>query len=777
MPRRLLSPTEELARRAVAYVDRRSDALIRRGGRSGGGAWGKKRFDPTKMYALSSLSAANFYQTAVGGGEAGVDTGFGSVTLWRLNSLTGASQIFAGRSGGASGGYFHNIDASNGLKVSAKSTAAFPSSPVRTLIASDVGKIFCEIGLHTGGNAMLRQYVDRSEAGAGTSASGYTPENQRSVLGNLVTGTQPATGLSLLGWFTFRGTPSDEQLKALYDQVRILGDLPLLFPLSVAGDADIAALVPRHWFRMDTFTPSAGVLGALTNRNTSVGGSLVVNAGTIALPAADALFGGAPSIVLNGTQRLVSDQPASAFAYWHKEPSFLFFIYANTATDSTDRYLITTANATATQVGFALLARGPTAENTGIYIPNGANSSYLDPILNTASGQATCLAVRLRAGMTPQAGRAPNLQNFSASFPLSSADPSRTLTIGANSGAPTGMMRLVDIIAFDRDPSDGEVQKVFDYARTRYGIGAITTTHRWSLRDYLAGLDLPVTSGQVAPTSLPDTVTAAAIDRMDRQGSPTIVSIDPGVDGRKTYGITGNSPTAYLESAAGKGIRGAATGLTVLILMRLDAAPSSTGHLVSDFLTTPSAMGYVIYGSSGQIYVYLNASNFTPICAAAAADVGRMMLVGLTWNGTTWQGYRDGATAGTPITAGWSNPNSTASMQIGRSPHDTVSAAFASIFAVGGCDVALSAVEMAQVYADFQRTGTLVMPSGKANTHVYDVTQDVVNNGGPAAGVPATVLDRVGTDNLTRVGTGLQVAQRAERLWSYEATPILYGAA
>jgi hypothetical protein len=38
------------------------------------------------------------------------------------------------------------------------------------------------------------------------------------------------------------------------------------------------------------------------------------------------------------------------------------------------------------------------------------------------------------------------------------------------------------------------------------------------------------------------------------------------------------------------------------------------------------------------------------------------------------------------------------------------------------------------------------------------------------------VLDRIGTDHLTRQGTGLTVAVRTERLYSYETAPILYGA-
>ena len=543
---RALTPHEELYRRAIAYVDRRAGALIRRGGRGGSGRGGKPGFDAGKLYAIGGFSAANRYVTPGDGGEPGTTTGFVSVELVRLNSLSAAPQIFGGRSGGASGGYFHTIDASSGLRFYAKSTSGFPSSPIRTLLPSDVGKVFCVIGLHTGGGALVRQWVDRAEIGTGTSASGYTAENSSSIIGALVTGAQPATGLSWLAGATFRGVPTPAQIEAFFDQVRILGDLPVLMPT-----------------------------------------------------------------------------------------------------------------------------------------------------------------------------------------------------------------------------------------------GDVTISHRWSLRDVLAAERVPVLDGDLAPASLPDTVTGAAINAMMRQGAPVVRRIDPGVDGRVTFGALGFSATNILRSA-GSVLPGVAGAFFRIVRFRLDALPTAANYLFGQsndsnagwqlFVGGPGlnyAPSFRLANNLGAFVIYVG----TPF---VAADVGQTFVLGCMLDGSNARLFlarqdQDAAELGGGlIVAGYTPHVGPLTVGLG-SPTGTQPAASLTIFDSQGGDVAIASASLLETMSAMARTGRQV--SAADSEHAWDPYADIIAHGGPSAGMPAQVLDRIGTDHLTRVGTGLQVAQRTERLWSYETTPIFYGVA
>jgi hypothetical protein len=509
---RIPTPHEELTRRAIAYVDRRGGALIRRGGRGGGGM-GRATPKPPLVAITNFIPGNRFATPAGGGGEPGVTTGFCSVELIRVNTLQAASQIFGGRSGGADGGYFHTIDTTNGLRFYAKSDAGFPASPIRTLLASDVGKIFLVIGMHTGAAAQVKQFVDRAEVGTGTAAVGYVPEATPSIIGALVTASQPATGLSWLAAMAFRGTPTLAQLEQLYDLTRTLRDLP--------GKADAEAI-------------------------------------------------------------------------------------------------------------------------------------------------------------------------------------------------------LVDS----------------------------AVTHRWSLKDTLAGTT--VVDGQPAPASLPDTVTFAAVDAMARQGSPIVRRIDPGVDGRQTFGAMGFSGTSYLESEPGKGIRGRAGTFVVraLVIFRSLSGIAYVAACASSSVNN----GWSIQRNASTLKARVGGLESSR--TLTATDLNVPHTVDIFFDGATSTLVFDGIAA--PLSAAGAYIPPTESMTLGgRFTGGSFAAVTEDIFFLAGGDGG-SIADLQAASTKYLQTGVFVASMGLANEHSYDLTADVIDNGGPENGIPAPVQDRIGTDHLTRVG-GLRV--------------------
>ncbi|HEY6878775.1 MAG TPA: hypothetical protein VI299_12185, partial [Polyangiales bacterium] len=72
---------------------------------------------------------------------------------------------------------------------------------------------------------------------------------------------------------------------------------------------------PAFQFRADTVTLAGGNVETIPNRRGT--DALVAATGTLAAPARDALFGGAPSLVFRGAQRLDSNLPASAWTFLH----------------------------------------------------------------------------------------------------------------------------------------------------------------------------------------------------------------------------------------------------------------------------------------------------------------------------------------------------------------------------------------------------------------------------------------------------------------------------
>lgn len=745
----------DLYRRAVAYVDRRGGAGIRRGGRVGGGTGGNggnigDRFDTSKLYGLSDFSAANFFRTPDSGGEAGVATGFGEVFLCRIRGIDPAAQQFFG--GKRSTGGWQALLGTNGL-VSAflwSTSSAFTQASL-TLPTGKLGRLCLLFVQHTG--TSVRVALDRMEILGSAAISGFFPANpatQWEYWGVNHVGTEPSTKIDHLARMAFRGVPSDTQLIALADYVRANGDFPATFPQGVAGDADIAALAPRHWYRADTFTPSGANLGTLTNRNLTVGGALSVISGTIVQPAADAALNGQFSVAFGGTQAMASSFAPAEFRFLHQGPMDVFVVWVPDAGSS--RVLIATQTlAGGTETGAALwyadsTLRGTVANGPAYIINSGATAaivigvggyaefSYVNDgapeFFYTFGGQV--LAVGADNGSAPAAG-----------------DPMGTLTVGSGTGGAAALRgRIADILIFNRRLAESERQKVRDYIRVRYAIGDVTTTHRWSLREVLRAVNHRVVDGQTAPASLPDTITAATIDSMNRQGAPTVRLVDPSVEGRRSYGILGALSTSYLEGASLS--RTAASGywFALWAIPWSIAANGQSYKWLMDFGASGKSCG--IYVASGNSLVVQGSNINAPAVTLTSLQVGLPMLITGVMRGAAIEAYINGVSTGAP--AACTDAGAPSLLRLGANLVNTAWGLDWSLFgyAMGRVAGGITAQEVADHYAACVRAGRIVPIVGKTE-HYVDLTQDVVANG-PDNGIPVQALDRIGTDHLTKFG-------------------------
>ncbi len=322
--------------------------------------------------------------------------------------------------------------------------------------------------------------------------------------------------------------------------------------------------------------------------------------------------------------------------------------------------------------------------------------------------------------------------------------------------------RYVAHTAYRGTPSDADLQAMLMAARVMGDLPAsaanATVTHRWSLRDVLAGLDLPVVDGQTAPASLPDTVTAATIDAMARQGSPTLRVIDPSVDGRKSYGALGFSATNRLETASGAGIAGQLAGFHVATRAIIT---SLTGQEVLAGRSVVGTSGWIIYRNAAalQFVCYTGSGNISsPTYTLTAADLNVPRYVHGVLDGARVRIFVESVEIGNPGTA--IAAYAPAAQPTGIS-HPTLPFGGSGFDLAGGHSVPTPA-EIAQNYADSVRLNALQPIAGKSE-HLWRPGEDIIANGGPDNGIPLTVQDRIGTDHLTRVGVAVQTGPNSVR--------------
>lgn len=405
-----------------------------------------------------------------------------------------------------------------------------------------------------------------------------------------------------------------------------------------------------------------------------------------------------------------------------------------------------------------------TGWKTGIVNTNDL-SLYTFPFLQTSNKLAAAKVGRMLVDffqVGPTLTRvAQDLLDTSSTATLASYAPEASAAerIGNDAGnvTPSDATDQLGWLRWRGAPTDAQLRALANLIRTLGDVPSkvaaealmpgTTVTHRWSLRDVLAATNLPVADGAPAPATIPDSVTLATVDAMSKTGAPIVRVIDPGaIEGRTTYGVLGFATASHLKTA---GAMLGGTTVSVEMELTFHTALGSNRRILSNANGSGVVGGLSIYQSANQVNVFAYGPGLNFSFVIPAASVGYKQTLKVECTGTVWRLYLDGVqqgsdAAGTYLGSSWP--------------------LYVGVF--GDASLPGDNITVWKL-----KCGSYAAPE----QHIYDFHADIVANGGPSAGVPATILDRVGTDHLTRVGTGLQVGRRTERLWSYETTPIAQG--
>jgi hypothetical protein len=241
------------------------------------------------VYGLRDFTAANSYATQAGGGEAGVASGFGILALISVDALNASASryLFGCSDTTPSVGWMLHVSIANAIRFYAVNGAgtAVPSSPYQ-LTTTDAGKILIVNGWRDGAG-VHRVMVSAVEQATVAAASGYLPRAAAPTTFSGVAGapaTAAATGITEYGLTTWRGTPSDAQLRAATALARTLGDVP---------DAIEGATVTHCWSVKRTVAasnPAHGAAAPATIPDVKTGATVdvmtKVGSPTVAVPAA-----------------------------------------------------------------------------------------------------------------------------------------------------------------------------------------------------------------------------------------------------------------------------------------------------------------------------------------------------------------------------------------------------------------------------------------------------------------------------------------------------------
>jgi len=335
---------------------------------------------------------------------------------------------------------------------------------------------------------------------------------------------------------------------------------------------------------------------------------------------------------------------------------------------------------------------------------------------------------------------------------------------------------ILGALTFTGNPSQAQLDALVADTRARNGVppeslAGGTITHRWSVADELRGS--AVVDGQAAPAQLTDTVTLAAGHALVRQGSPIVRVIDPATarwayeNYPIMYGVGAFLEGDYLETPGG--LAGSPAGCWFACLFRVETQAITGRVRVLMSKSNGNNAGWDLRTSGTNSIATFTATDAGGVGAAGpgatitASDVGRLLLLIGTWDGAKMHVYFKRAEVATGLArSGWSN-SPTAPMRLGRhSAAANINANSVSLFGAAMGDGVLSLAEVQALHDACQTQERMVAVPGKTAT-LYDFTSDIAANGGV---MPATLLDRIGTDNLARVGAPTAMPMNT-RAWGY----------
>jgi hypothetical protein len=723
---------------------RRVPKLLRRGGRAGGWA-GMAR--PKPLYAITGFTTSNYYATPNPGGEAGIGTGVLKAYLVRVaRPVTGVIQMHTQRTDGATGGYQTYLSASGVLNAEAvDGGGVFRAAPTRLLNASDAARLHL-IMLYLDGTK-LRLWMDRAQSADGTACVGYTAYAGSEVFGKRA--AYYADGTDLLAEIAARGTWTDAQLQTLFDVTRQKGDLPTA--------AEWPNGITHRWSVKDTLAGTIIVDGqtapaTLADTVTGAVADVMTRAGTPTVKVVDRsvdgrktygvtgmgtinmLLGSAPIIGASGSAfhfawsgRIWSSATASRTIAGSRDLSDTTVGWVAWLNGTTLTFTVKSAAGSSVSLTYAL----PTAETTGL------------PVDIVCQYTGTVLQVFMRG---VQVGSDTAITGYKT------ATSTAPLRLGWISGVASGADLIDHFQAdggeFSLTPAEILAKHTAWEATGIMPVVAGKTQHQWML-----GADIIANGGPAS--GVPATV-------LDRIGTDHLTRVG-GLTVGAPSGLTGFSASHWAQTA-GVAAPGSGSGFYVECLANFVLAGSTNETLFSSGAFAWSsgwglqrwngyARFYMAHSSGGGPYAGISG-------ATVAAGVHHMAMV---YDGSVARCYLDGTLIATSGTVTYTASAVAAELGINRAnyPADrsiVYGGAYGAFVPTGG--------EIATASAAAISAGKVVGVPAKF-TKLWSVVDDVVAASGT---VPPRILERVsGIEHMAVVGAPLQVAQRVERVWGWEA--------
>lgn len=711
------------------------------------------------LYALSSFSGANYFATQPPpGGEVGVGTGTGAVVLAQLTAKASSSaqrMLFTSRTAGAVGWGIETNGFRDTIKVAFCNGSGAISGPTWTFTASDVGKIFLFVGWLDG--ALVRGLCNRAEPNAGTTFTGtYSASTAPTSIGCLNgNGGFPETdGIAVLATLTFRGTPSLANLQALCDITRAKGDVP----------------TPAEW--------NYGVTHRWSLKDALVG-LPVVDGQTAPASLADTVTGatvdrmdraGAPVVKVIDTsvdgRKTYGAQGWSATTYLYKAlhatsqtTGFHFVIRwrFDLGGISSTRMLLDCSSGT---TGFQVLVNGATISAAYAWLRtwNAVGTQVDTPttvgMLQTA-GAGDAGIVYLCGFFDPVSQKiefyANKTRQGTGTACVGHSDGSAPLYVGGRPSGltPLGAQSIFDL-SFGASPlTAGEISTMVDASEAA---GTLVAIPGKTLARYVITSDVTENGGP--DNGVPSTV-------RDRVGTDHLTRVG-GLQVGTGSGIAKFDTAHYIQSV-GASAPGVGTGFYAECLF--DYVPAAS--LAETIFACSADQSY------GTGFAFLQYFGTFGVFGGGQSIYGGALTPGpnhfaLRYDGSVLRGYKNGAIVST--SASYTHTPSTSPVTFGIiRPSAPINAASAAGIRGGAYGAAIpSDAEIAAAASAALSAGKLVGIAGKTSK-LWSLVDDVIVAGGKVPSLYAERISGGAPDRLVLIGAPLQVAQRAERIWGWEA--------
>lgn len=725
-------------------------------------------FGPNALYGLQSfVNSSNYLITPTGGGEVGNATGFGACALVRINALTTGNQGLITRQN-ASQGYALYIDSNSRLTAIVYSGAgATVTAPIRQLLPSDVGRVFLMMVQSTG--TAVREWCDRAVTGAGVAITGYTAPtaNQTTAFGtinNVV--VNAAQGLTILSAMAFTGSPSDAQLQGYYDAARLLGDLP---------DTMQGATVTHLWSVKRELNGTVVASGQtapaqLTDRVTNAAGDALARVGTPTVKIIDPTIEGRRTLGAQGfspANYLASVAGAglrgSLSGHWCAWAGRI-----DNLINGTGAAVFMETLELGSPAGFTLFAGATNFGNIGYQCVNAAGGFVTSSLLTLATvdtsqpimlvgvhtGSQLRLYIKRANQALVQVGSDVAITGYKV--PTSAAKH----VIGNRDGGSVPTYNSGWFGAAGGDgfvPTLAELQQLGDDWDRTGQLGSIAgkTSHAWT-----PTLDILASGVDVVPATVLDRVGTDNLTKVGiavRTDANSIRSVGP-------YGAADG-----WQTAPGGGIQGANSGFHVVVDVVFTKIPTATEELVS-CANSGATTGWVGQVATNALRLNIGGVVLSSAYTVTAGDLNVRRRIIFQKTATAAQTWVNGVQAGSDVAAASFNVNTNVAMIVG-SFYGAGNFSSGYIECVTGGNASLTSGEIATVCADLTQAPPNV--TGKTlKRWVFE--QDIAAVSGA---LPARSVERIsGGDDLARLGSPLVLAQRTERVWSYETAPIWYGA-